>query len=56
MLFRSIGWAFSLLTVGLLLGGLLALPLSAVPLPLTIVQWQGIPALLLLLLGSLLLA
>lgn len=54
--FPSIGWAFSLLTVGLLLGGLLALPLSALPLPLTIVQWQGIPALLLLLLGSLLLA
>ena len=54
--FPSIGWAFSLLTLGLLLGGLLALPLSAVPLPLTAVQWQGIPAFLLLMLGSLLLA
>ncbi|MFZ4565198.1 MAG: CPP1-like family protein [Prochlorococcaceae cyanobacterium] len=54
--FPSIGWAFALLTLGLVLGGLLALPLSTVALPLSAVQWQGIPAFLLLLLGSLLLA
>lgn len=54
--FPSIGWAFALLTVGLLLGGLLVLPLGSLPLPLSAVQWQGIPALLLLLLGSVLLA
>jgi hypothetical protein len=54
--FPAIGWSFGLLTLGLVLGGLLALPLSALPLPLAAVQWQGLPALVLLLLGSVLLA
>lgn len=54
--FPSIGWAFALLTVGLVLGGLVALPLGGLPLPLAPVQWQGLPALVLLLLGSVLLA
>ncbi len=54
--FLSIGWSFGLLTLGLVLGGLLALPLSGLPLPLAAVQWQGLPALVLLLLGSVLLA
>jgi len=54
--FPSIGWSFALLTVGLVLGGLVALPLGGLPLPLAPVQWQGLPALVLLLLGSVLLA
>jgi hypothetical protein len=53
----AVGWSFALLSIGLLLGGLLArllhpsLPLG---LPLGIEQVESIPALLLLLLGALL--
>ncbi|MFM7676324.1 MAG: CPP1-like family protein [Synechococcus sp.] len=58
-LLGAVGWSFALLSLGLLLGGLLAgaLP-AALPLglPLTALQVQSLPALLLLLLGSLLLA
>jgi hypothetical protein len=55
----AVGWGFGLLTLGLVLGGLLAaaapasLPLG---LPLTPQQVQSLPALILLLLGSLLVA
>jgi hypothetical protein len=55
----AVGWGFGLLTLGLTLGGLLVaiaqvdLPLG---LPLDRLQVQSIPALLLLLLGSLLVA
>jgi len=58
-LLAAVGWGFGLLTLGLTLGGLLVafaqvdLPLG---LPLDRLQVQSIPALLLLLLGSLLVA
>lgn len=55
----AIGWSFALLALGLLLGSLL-LSLLGMPvltaLPLTPVQLQSIPALVLLLLGALFLA
>jgi len=56
---QAVGWSFALLTVGLVLGGLLlaainpALPLG---LPIGSIQVQSLPALLLLLLGSMLIA
>jgi hypothetical protein len=53
----SVGWSFALLCVGLVLGGLLvgALGASLPPaLPLSPLQIQSIPAILLLLLGALL--
>ncbi|MEB3354806.1 MAG: CPP1-like family protein [Cyanobacteriota bacterium] len=55
----AVGWGFGLLALGLLLGGVLvaaapaSLPLG---LPLTVQQVQSLPALILLLLGSLLVA
>jgi hypothetical protein len=55
----AVGWSFALLSIGLVLGGLLA---AAVPaslplgLPITAAQVQGLPALLLLALGALLIA
>jgi hypothetical protein len=55
---KAVGWSFGLLSVGLLLGGLLAAGLDpALPLgfPLSSVQVQSLPALLVLLLGALLL-
>ncbi|MFM7312653.1 MAG: CPP1-like family protein [Cyanobium sp.] len=55
----ALGWSFALLCAGLLLGGLLASSLDpALPLglPISLVQVQAIPALLLLLLGALLIA
>lgn len=55
----SLGWSFALLCLGLLLGGLLAASLDpALPLglPISLVQVQSLPALLLLLLGALFLA
>jgi hypothetical protein len=56
---QAVGWSLALLSVGLVLGGLLlaainpALPLG---LPIGPIQVQSLPALLLLLLGSLLIA
>jgi hypothetical protein len=55
----SVGWAFGLLVVGLVAGGLLSSALSpALPLglPLTLAQVQSLPALVLLALGALLIA
>ena len=55
---KAVGWSFGLLSVGLLLGGLLAAGLDpALPLgfPLSSVQVESLPALLVLLLGALLL-
>jgi hypothetical protein len=55
----AVGWGFGLLSLGLILGGLLlALSPGELPLglPLDHLQVQSIPALLLLLLGSLLVA
>lgn len=55
----SVGWAFGLLVVGLVAGGLLSSALSpALPLglPLSLVQVQSLPALVLLALGALLIA
>ena len=55
----AVGWAFGLLSIGLALGGALValVPAELVPgLPLDPLQVQSLPALLLLLLGSLLVA
>ncbi len=55
----AVGWAFGLLVLGLVLGGLLTGALSPVlplGLPLTALQVQSLPALLLLILGALLIA
>ncbi|MCU0529494.1 MAG: CPP1-like family protein [Cyanobium sp. Prado107] len=55
----AVGWGFGLLSAGLLLGGLLASAVAAslpLGLPLTALQVQSLPALLLLLLGALLVA
>lgn len=50
---QAVGWSFALLSLGLLLGSLLAAVLSA-SLPLPMLTLQSLPALLLLLLGALL--
>jgi len=54
-----VGWSFALLCLGLVLGGLLAgalgVPISQA-LPVSTLQLQSLPAILLLLLGALLLA
>jgi hypothetical protein len=55
----AVGWSFALLCVGLVLGGLLAGgfgPSLSQTLPITTLQLQSIPAILLLLLGALLIA
>jgi hypothetical protein len=55
----AVGWSFALLCLGLVLGGLLAGGLGAAisqSLPVTTLQLQSIPAILLLLLGALLIA
>ncbi len=55
----AVGWSFALLCLGLVLGGLLAGGLGASlgqSLPLSILQLQSIPAILLLLIGALLIA
>ncbi len=55
----SVGWSFALLCLGLVLGGLLAGGLGASlsqTLPVSTLQLQSIPAILLLLLGALLIA
>ena len=55
---KAVGWSVGLLSLGLLLGGLLAAGLDpALPLgfPLSSVQVQSLPALVVLLLGALLL-
>ena len=55
----SVGWSFALLCRGLVLGGLLAGGLGASlsqTLPVTTLQLQSLPAILLLLLGALLIA
>ncbi len=55
----AVGWSFALLCLGLVLGGLLAGGLAAAisqSLPVTTLQLQSIPAILLLLLGALLIA
>jgi hypothetical protein len=54
-----VGWGFGLLSLGLLLGGLLVALMPAglaLALPIAHLQLQSIPALVLLLLGSLLVA
>lgn len=55
----SVGWSFALLCLGLILGGLLAGGLGASlsqTLPVSTLQLQSLPAILLLLLGALLIA
>ncbi|MCP9836737.1 CPP1-like family protein [Cyanobium sp. N.Huapi 1H5] len=55
----AVGWSFALLCVGLVLGGLLASglgPSLSQTLPVSTLQLQSIPAILLLLLGALLIA
>lgn len=55
----SVGWSFALLCLGLILGGLLAGGLGASlsqAMPVSTLQLQSIPAILLLLLGALLIA
>jgi hypothetical protein len=55
----AVGWSFALLCLGLVLGGLLAGGLGASlgqSLPLSTLQLQSIPAILLLLIGALLIA
>ncbi len=55
----AVGWSFALLCLGLVLGGLLAGglgPAISASLPVTTLQLQSIPAILLLLLGALLIA
>ena len=55
----AVGWSFALLCLGLVLGGLLAGglgPSVGSALPLSTLQLQSIPAILLLLLGALLIA
>lgn len=55
----AVGWSFALLCLGLVLGGLLAGglgPTLSQSLPVTTLQLQSIPAILLLLLGALLIA
>ncbi|MCP9859129.1 MULTISPECIES: CPP1-like family protein [unclassified Cyanobium] len=55
----AVGWSFALLCLGLILGGLLASgfgPSLSQSLPVTSLQLQSIPAILLLLLGALLIA
>jgi hypothetical protein len=55
----ALGWSFALLCLGLVLGGLLAGglgPALSQSLPVTTLQLQSIPAILLLLLGALLIA
>jgi hypothetical protein len=55
----AVGWSFALLCLGLVLGGLLAGGLGAPltqALPVSMLQLQSIPAILLLLLGALLIA
>ncbi len=55
----AVGWSFALLCVGLVLGGLLAGglgPSLSSALPVSTLQLQSIPAILLLLLGALLIA
>jgi hypothetical protein len=55
----AVGWSFALLCLGLILGGLLAGglgPALSQSLPVTTLQLQSIPAILLLLLGALLIA
>ncbi len=55
----AVGWSFALLCLGLVLGGLLAGglgPAISASLPVTTLQLQSIPAILLLLFGALLIA
>lgn len=52
----SLGWSVVLLILGLVVGALLSVAVSSSGLPFTVEQWQALPALLLLLAGTLLLA
>ena len=52
----SLGWSVLLLIVGLVVGALLSVAVAGSGLPFTVEQWQSLPALLLLLAGTLLLA
>lgn len=52
----SLGWSVLLLILGLVVGALLSVAVAGSGLPFTVEQWQSLPALLLLLAGTLLLA
>ena len=52
----SIGWSVLLLILGLVIGALLSVAVAGSGLPVSLEQWQALPALLLLLAGTLLLA
>lgn len=52
----SLGWSVVLLILGLVVGALLSVAVTSSGLPFTVEQWQALPALLLLLAGTLLLA
>lgn len=52
----SLGWSVLLLILGLVIGALLSVAVADSGLPVTLEQWQALPALLLLLAGTLLLA
>lgn len=52
----SLGWSVLLLILGLVVGALLSVAVAGSGLPFTAEQWQSLPALLLLLAGTLLLA
>ena len=52
----SLGWSVLLLILGLVIGALLSVAVAGSGLPVTLEQWQALPALLLLFAGTLLLA
>ena len=52
----SLGWTLLLLIAGLSLGALLSAVMAPMALPLTVEQWQALPALVVLLVGALFLA
>ena len=52
----SLGWTLLLLIAGLSLGALLSMVMASTALPLSVEQWQALPALVVLLVGALFLA
>ena len=52
----SLGWTLLLLIAGLSLGALLSMVMAPMALPLSVEQWQALPALVVLLIGALFLA
>ena len=52
----SLGWTLLLLIAGLSLGALLSMVMAPMALPLSVEQWQALPALVVLLVGALFLA